>query len=505
MGSSDSRSKLLEVVQSRGGLRPGVAEDVARSLGVAEAHVYGTASFYHLLNSPSVKVRVCMGLPCQLDGARTVLERAKAAGFPVEGTSCLAACDRPPAVLKARGILVEVTPEDIDAANGDWTLLEAADDDEALGWKGFVGPDTDLDRQAMQLTAPPDFGGQAFARAEQMGPEAVVKAVEASGLQGRGGAGFPAGFKWKAVRAQTAATKYVVLNADEGEPGTFKDRELLLRRPDLVIEGLAIAARTVGAQEIYLYLRGEFSSPWRATERAIAQFQRAGHFEDLKFHLHAGHGAYICGEETALLEALEGKRGMPRLKPPYPTEQGLWGKPTLIHNVETIACLPAIVRRGAPWFAGLGRTGPGSKLYCVSGHVLRPGIYELPLGVSLDELVAAAGGYIGDLQAFRRAAPVPAFCPHRSGAVPSISKAWPKRVRCSARRVSWSSTTPSTSRGPSGSSSAFLKWKAAGSAHRAASGPGLSARRSTTTKTAVTPRNATPGNGSRWRRRSRGR
>ena len=212
------------------------------------------------------------------------------------------------------------------------------------------------------------------------------------------GAGFPAHIKWRGVRGQAEQVRYVVLNADEGEPGTFKDREVMLRRPDRVIEGLAIAAHTVGAQDVYLYLRGEFEVPWKAIERAIETLSDA--FDGIRFHMHAGQGAYICGEETALIEALEGKRGMPRLKPPFPVEKGLWQKPTLVHNVETIACLPAILARGGPWFENLGRTEPGTKLYCVSGHVARPGTYELPLGVSLDELVEAAGGYVGNLKAF---------------------------------------------------------------------------------------------------------
>ena len=414
MTVSKPRSRLLEVVQQQGGLRQGVAADTARELGLAEAHVYGTASFYHLLNDPDIKVRVCMGLSCQLDGARAVLDAAKKAGLPVEGCSCLAACDRPPAVLKHRKVLVEVTTDDVDAAEGDWTQLASPASDDALEWKGIVGPMAEPDvreqTHAMDLLGPVDYSARAFAQAKALGRDAVVAAIESSGLQGRGGAGFPAGFKWKAVRGQPETTRYVVLNADEGEPGTFKDREVLLRRPDLVIEGLAIAAWSIGAEDIYLYLRGEFSGtgqpaeasdktgPWRAVEAAIARFE--GRFHGLRFHLHAGHGAYICGEETALLEALEGRRGMPRLKPPFPTEKGLWGKPTLMHNVETIACVPGIVRRGPEWFRQLGRTGPGSKLYCVSGHVVRPGIYELPLGVCLDELVEAAGGYVGQLRAF---------------------------------------------------------------------------------------------------------
>jgi NADH:ubiquinone oxidoreductase subunit F (NADH-binding) len=202
------------------------------------------------------------------------------------------------------------------------------------------------------------------------------------------------------VANQTETERYVVLNADEGEPGTFKDRELMMRRPDLVVAGLVIAARAVGARTIYLYLRGEFSFPWQRLEETIARFQAAGQLDGLELHLHAGQGAYICGEETALLEALEGKRGMPRLKPPFPVEKGLWQKPTLIHNVETIACVPDILLRGGQRFRALGRTEAGSKLYCVSGHVAKPGTYELPLGVTLDELVAEAGGYVGELKAF---------------------------------------------------------------------------------------------------------
>jgi NADH:ubiquinone oxidoreductase subunit F (NADH-binding) len=398
VAGTDKRSELLAIIQEHGGLTPGVARQAAEATGVPEAHVYGTASFFHLLADPSTKVRVCMGLSCQMDGARELLAEAERLGFPVAGASCLAACDRPPAVLKDRATLVEVEKDDLTATGGDWTKLEpvAEPTDE---WMGIVGPEGVPDDQlAVNLLAAPDYSGAAFAAAAKMDAEAVVETIAESGLQGRGGAGFPAGIKWRGVRAQKETTRYVVLNADEGEPGTFKDREVMLRRPDLVIEGLAIAAHTVGAQDVYLYLRGEFGAPWRHLEQAIASFgDRLG---GVRFHLHAGHGAYICGEETALLEALEGKRGMPRLKPPFPTENGLWGKPTLIHNVETIACVPKIIREGAAWFAGLGRTGAGTKLYCVSGHVVRPGVYELPLGVSLDELVSAAGGYVGTPYAF---------------------------------------------------------------------------------------------------------
>jgi len=410
------RAQILDRIRELGGLTEGVAREVARETGVPEAEVYGAGSFFHLLADPQTRVRVCTGLSCLLGGAQDVLDAMKAAGMPVEPCQCLAACDRPPAVLRERDVLVDVSVEDVTRAKGDWQALSSAAEP-SLDWTGVVGPeDVDDDRLAMNLLAAPTYDASAFRRAVELGPDAVVEAVDASGLQGRGGAGFSAGFKWKAVRREAEPVRYVVLNDDEGEPGTFKDRDLMLRRPDLVIEGLAIAAWAVGASEVYCYLRGEFGAPWRAMEGAIERF--GGAFGEISFHLHAGHGAYICGEETALLEALEGKRGMPRLKPPFPTQAGLWGKPTLMHNVETIACVPRIVTRGASWFRDLGRTEPGSKLYCVSGHVRRPGTYELPLGVTLDELVEAAGGYVGELLAFSPGGASSGFLPASERATP---------------------------------------------------------------------------------------
>jgi len=394
------RAEVPDRLVELGGLKAGNAREVADATGVSEARVYGVGSFFHLLAEPEIQIRVCTGLSCQMKGADAVLEAAKAAGLPAAGCQCLAACDRPVPVLRERRVLPEVTVEDVERAEGDYLELvsSAAPDDI---WLGHVGPaGLDPEKSAFGLEGELDFSGKALARALELGAEKVFDELQASGLQGRGGAGFPAHIKWRAVAGQPETTRYVVLNADEGEPGTFKDRELLVRRPDLVLEGLVIAARMVGAQEIYCYLRGEFEIPWEAMATAISEFRKAGLLNGLEVHLHAGHGAYICGEETALLEALEGKRGMPRLKPPFPVEKGRGQKPTLVHNVETIAAVPGIVMRGGAWFAGLGRTGPGAKLYCISGDVVNPGVYELPLGVSLDELVEAAGGYDGELMAF---------------------------------------------------------------------------------------------------------
>ncbi|MFT7677472.1 MAG: NADH:ubiquinone oxidoreductase subunit F (NADH-binding) [Planctomycetota bacterium] len=388
-------------LQASGGLVPGAARHVSDETGVSEARVFGVGSFYNLLARPDAKLRVCTGLSCAMGGSEAVLEAAKKADLPCEGVSCLASCDAPPAVLRDRFVLSGVTTEDIERTGGDWQALRSSGMPDELGWRGAVGPDRDdPDNLALNLLGKPDLAGEAFSIADKMGPEGIIEALEAAGLQGRGGAGFPAHIKWRSVRAQEETTRYVVLNADESEPGTFKDRELMLRRPDLVIEGLAIAAKAIGARDVYLYLRGEFGHPWKILESTLAWASEHNLYPDIKFHLHAGQGAYICGEETALLEALEGKRGMPRIKPPFPTEVGLWGKPTLIHNVETIACVPRILIRGGEWFKNLGRGEAGSKLYCLSGHVARPGIYEMPLGVTLDELVEEAGGYLGTLQAF---------------------------------------------------------------------------------------------------------
>lgn len=395
------RATVPERLLEAGGLAEGVAREIAAKTGVPEAEVYGVASFFHLLARPKQKVRVCTGLSCLLGGAAEVLDAARAAGFPCEEASCLAGCDVPPAVLRDRRVLPQVSVADVERAGSSWQDLRSGTTPEDEDWSGAVGPQRDdPEHLALNLCGARDDSGAAYRRAKELGPDAVIDAIRESGLQGRGGAGFPAHIKWKGVRDQAERTRYFVLNADEGEPGTFKDREVLMRRPDLVLEGMAIAAHAIGASEIFLYLRGEFEVPWNVMVRAIDDARAKRLFDGLEFHLHAGHGAYICGEETALLEALEGKRGMPRLKPPFPVENGLWGKPTLIHNVETIACVPSIVMRGGAWFEALGRDEAGSKLYCVSGHVKNPGTYELPLGVTLDELVEAAGGYVGELKAF---------------------------------------------------------------------------------------------------------
>jgi NADH-quinone oxidoreductase subunit F len=240
---------------------------------------------------------------------------------------------------------------------------------------------------------------------ERTSPEVIIDEVKKSALRGRGGAGFPTGVKWSFMPRSAPGQKYLVCNSDESEPGTFKDRDILRFNPHAVIEGMAIGGYAMGATVGYNYLRGEFHhEPCQRFEAALEEARRAGLLGkdiqgsgiDFEIHTHLGAGAYICGEETALLESLEGKKGLPRYKPPFPATHGLYGRPTTINNTETLASVPAILRRGAKWFLELGKPNNGGcKIFCVSGHVNRPGNYELPLGTPFRALLEAAGGVRG--------------------------------------------------------------------------------------------------------------
>jgi NADP-reducing hydrogenase subunit HndC len=234
----------------------------------------------------------------------------------------------------------------------------------------------------------------------EMTPEQVIETVEKSGLQGRGGAGFPTGRKWNFVRRARGSKKYVICNADESEPGTFKDRLILEGDPHTILEAMAIAGYAVGAEEGYIYIRGEYGLAYRRLQRAIEQAQEYGFlgkniFEagfNFHVHLHAGAGAYICGEETALIESIEGKRGEPRARPPYPVTHGLWNKPTLVNNVETLANIPAIIRNGPDWYRAFGTpSSPGTKVYTIMGNVNFRGVIEVPMGITLREVINIYG------------------------------------------------------------------------------------------------------------------
>ncbi|MFV0439028.1 MAG: NADH-quinone oxidoreductase subunit F [Desulfopila sp.] len=233
---------------------------------------------------------------------------------------------------------------------------------------------------------------------DTMRPEEVVAQIKASGLRGRGGAGFPCGAKWEIASASTAGDRYLICNADEGEMGTFKDRYLLEHDPFSLIEGIAIAAYAIGARQAYIYLRGEYRYLVKTVVSAIDQAKAKGLLEGLTITLQEGAGAYICGEETALMNSLEGKRGEARFKPPFPPVSGLFAKPTIINNVETLAVVPQILQHGAEWFAAIGTAASkGTKLFSVSGDVARPGVYEMAMGATLRELVEELAG-AGDIK-----------------------------------------------------------------------------------------------------------
>jgi NADH-quinone oxidoreductase subunit F len=241
--------------------------------------------------------------------------------------------------------------------------------------------------------------------AGKMTPDEVIEVVKASGLRGRGGAGFPTGLKWSFMPRSAPVQKYLVCNSDESEPGTCHDREVLRYNPHSLVEGMAIAAYAMGATVAYNYIRGEFiDEPVPRFEAAVKEAYAAGFLGnniqgsgiDFDLYTFVGAGAYICGEETALLESLEGKQGKPRFKPPFPANFGLYGKPTTINNTQSLASVPAIIRNGAPWFAGLGPEGSGgTALFSVSGHIEKPGNYELPMGIPFKDLLELCGGVLG--------------------------------------------------------------------------------------------------------------
>jgi NADH-quinone oxidoreductase subunit F len=263
-----------------------------------------------------------------------------------------------------------------------------------------------VDRENAASIAVYEAGGGygALRKALATPPDRIIEEVKKSGLRGRGGAGFPTGLKWSFMPKEVDPKRphYLLMNADESEPGTFKDRLLMEKDPHLVVESALISAYAIRAKACYIYIRGEFVRPAEILDRAIAEAYAKGYAGrnilgsgyDCDVIVHRGAGAYICGEETALMSSLEGDRGYPRLKPPFPAQSGIWGCPTTINNVETLCCVPFIVERGADWFLTLGKdaknTGP--KLYCLSGHVKRPGVYEAPMGLPLMELIHELGG-----------------------------------------------------------------------------------------------------------------
>jgi NADH-quinone oxidoreductase subunit F len=416
---------VLHAVQQRfGWLPPGALNYISRRLTLPPAEVFGVATFYHLFSltpSPPGVIHVCDDIACRINGAERLcseLENVSVPQFTWKRSPCLGLCERAPAVMVSRAGEdpqlfsqgpVSTTAEIVSAANSSngkpegleslrRSVPQAGQDGLRLIRRiGRVQPDS-LD--AYQA----DGGYAPLKKALDLGPEAIIREVLASNLVGRGGAAFPTGRKWEAVAKAPALPHYVVCNADESEPGTFKDRLLMEGDPFGVIEGITIAAYATGSERGYFYVRGEYPLADQRIGGAIGKARAAGLLGQnilgsgftFDIELRRGAGAYICGEETALFNSIEGKRGEPRNKPPFPVHVGLFGKPTVVNNVETLANIPLIIADGGAAYAGIGTSGSsGPKLFCVSGHIVRPGLYEVPFGRTLRELIDMAGGVPG--------------------------------------------------------------------------------------------------------------
>ena len=416
----------LHAVQSRiGWISPGALNYVCRRLGVPPADAYGVASFYALFSlqkQPPTVIHVCDDIACKTQGADALCARLEAEFGPAGATDaagrttwkrspCLGLCEKAPAALCQNA---DVGRSDFSLAPTDAAQVLAAlqglspagrtpggstpqtgqDSLTLLARVGVVDPSSLDDYHARG-------GYLALRRALDVGPAEILRDLNDAGLSGRGGAAFPTGIKWKAVAEAPVRPHYVVCNADESEPGTFKDRVLMEEDPFAVIEALTIAGFTCGAEQGYLYIRGEYPEATARLQHAIEAARVRGFLGPnilgrgftFDIEIRRGAGAYICGEETALLESIEGKRGEPRSKPPFPVQVGLFGKPTAINNVETLVNLLPILTQGGPAYAAVGTPrSTGTRLFCLSGCVERPGVYELPYGGTLGALLELAGG-----------------------------------------------------------------------------------------------------------------
>lgn len=388
-------AQLKEAQEQHGWLSPEVMTALAERHRISESRLYGIATFYSLLRTePRGRfiIRLCNSASCRLGGVGDLVESTgRVLGirpgettpdkmFSMEVVSCLGACGSGPAAMINDRLYTHLDPGKLATIVSDIKDGRMPHANVALG------------DEAIRAIGEPVLVGDSVPELEELlsrfEPAELLALVEESGLSGRGGAAFPTGRKWRLCSESPGDEKFVVCNADEGEPGTFKDRYLLTRRPELVVAGMILAGRAVGARKGYVYLRGEYTD---AREVLKQETSRTGS-PDFNIELIAGAGAYVCGEETALLESMEGGRGVPRLRPPYPPVSGLFGKPTVINNVETLANVPLILARGADWYRSLGTVeSPGTKLFSLSGDIERPGIIEAPLGISLHDILSEAG------------------------------------------------------------------------------------------------------------------
>jgi NADH:ubiquinone oxidoreductase subunit F (NADH-binding)/NADH:ubiquinone oxidoreductase subunit E len=376
-----------------GALREPHLVALAREMNVPMAEVFEVASFYHhfeIAESDAaiaeLTVRVCEGLSCQMAGAselRTQIAAALGPGVRVVAAPCIGRCEQAPAALVGQRAVPHASVQSV----GEAVATRALPQDTPSGSAGFENLSSYRSHGGYALLAALDSGA--------VSAETVLLAMEESGLRGLGGAGFPAGRKWRIVREQPAP-RLMAVNIDEGEPGTFKDRTYLERDPHRFLEGMLIASRVVEAAAIYIYLRDEYHECRELLEAELASLRADSPCALPQIELRRGAGAYICGEESAMIESIEGKRGEPRLRPPYIAQAGLFGRPTLEHNFETLYWVRDIVERGPAWFTGFGRNGRrGLRSFSVSGRVRQPGVKLAPAGITARELIDE---YCGGMQ-----------------------------------------------------------------------------------------------------------
>jgi NADH-quinone oxidoreductase subunit F len=418
---------VLHAIQDRvGWISPGALNYASRTLGVPPAEAFGVADFYALISTrpqPPAVAHVCDDIACKVKGADRLCAEMERTHGP-EGSSpdgkiawyrspCLGLCERAPAAL------VLTAGE----RHSEQALAPASAGHITTALQGKTASQSELNVSIPQMGQPgltllrrvgqinPESldeyiasgGFVALRRAFEMGSTAVVREMTESKLVGRGGAAFPCGQKWQSILS-TTLPRYLICNADESEPGTFKDRVLMEGDPYALIESMIIAAFATGCEQGYLYIRGEYPLARRRLDHAIRNCRAKsflganilGSGVSFDVELRVGAGAYICGEETALMNSIEGKRGEPRNKPPFPTQVGLFGRPTIIQNVETLLNVPPIIMHGGKAFAAIGtERSTGTKLFCLSGHVVKPGVYEVPFGATLRQLLDLAGGIAG--------------------------------------------------------------------------------------------------------------
>lgn len=418
---NDRRADLIELLHEAqtiydGWLPRSVLTRIAQALQIPLADVYGVTEFYSMFYTQPVgkqMIYLCQDAPCAVHGAGQIEqalcnylqitpgETTPDGTYTVERVRCLGLCDQAPAAmvnrvrhcrLKSYNLepLLTNQPRHPQVQTNIGGLVKVA-----LANVNVVDPTSLSDYRAQ--------GGLAALRKtlSQMTPAEVIEAIKASQLVGRGGAAFPTGLKWQYTAANPPGPRYVICNADESEVGAFKDRALMDGDPFRVLEGLLIACYAVGAGQGFVYVRGEHHVSYHRFVNAVQQLEAAGWLGDniqgsgfsCRLAIRRGAGAYVCGEESALMESIEGKRGFPRLRPPFPTTAGLWGQPTVINNVETLAKVPSIIMHGGQWYQSLGRPdSAGTKLFAVSGSVMRPGVYEVPFGVPLYHLIVDLAG-----------------------------------------------------------------------------------------------------------------